>query len=466
MSSHPKLRGTDGVRGRTVVETGPGRINPETFRGLAFAAVEVLELDFVVAGGDTRPSTPRLLEATIEGAVLAGARVHGIDAPCPTPTIGWASGEIAGEGSGGLVITASHNPYTDNGLKLFLPKGKKPSDAQWEMIERVYWDYTEATAMSHGKNGSLENSDRLLEKYKTTVIESMRAMFQNERPLADRLIVVDTAYGAAKGITQTILQELGAEVITYDNRKDWKINDGCGANDLSGLHKFLRSKSYILDDPRFMGAIANDGDADRVMGVGYNGKELVEINGNHIMRYLAEGQPGIVGTEYTNSGLTSLLGSLGIGFEYCPNGDSHVTEALLKRQSRGEPWTRGGEFTGHLIDTDHLMSGDGIYMAAWFACTAATKNMNFGDIHRELPLWHEKMTGIPYVPKAGLDVINHPRLIELIEESRTILGGEGRLIVRKSGTEPKIRVWGEAIDQERLDQVTSTIARLVSRLAA
>lgn len=466
MSDHPKLRGTDGVRGKATIAKGRGLINPETFHGLAFAAVEVLELDYVVAGGDTRPSTQGLLEAAIEGAVSAGTHVHWVESPCPTPTAGWASAEIAEQGMGGLVITASHNPFTDNGLKLFLPNGRKPSDAQWAMIERVYWDSAEATATPHGKNGSLEKADWLLDKYKANVVQSMRDIFQNERPLADKLIVVDTAYGAAKGMTQAILQGLGAEVISYDNRRSGIINQGCGANNLSGLHRFLTSKPHILEDPRFMGAIANDGDADRVMGVGYNDKELVEINGNHIMRYLAEGQPGIVGTEYTNSGLTRWLFEAGIDFEYCPNGDSYVTDALLNRQAKGKAWTRGGEFTGHLIDTDHLMSGDGIYMGAWFACMLASKGINFGEAHAELPLWHEQMTGIPYTPREGLDVISNPRLIELINRSKEELGSYGRIIVRESGTEPLIRVWGETVEPERLSKITTAISNLVRRLTA
>jgi phosphoglucosamine mutase len=171
---------------------------------------------------------------------------------------------------------------------------------------------------------------------------------------------------------------------------------------------------------------------------------------------LAQGEPGIVGTEYTNSGLRRRLQDGAIEFEECPNGDIHVTKALRDRQAAGESWRRGGEFTGHLVDTDWLGSGDGVRMAAWLASYVVSRGMTLGDLHEEVPLWHERMGKVRAVQ--GKKLLQTDMSQRLIEQARDELGENGRLIVRASGTEPVVRVWAEGVDPASVDSVVQRLS--------
>jgi phosphoglucosamine mutase len=250
---------------------------------------------------------------------------------------------------------------------------------------------------------------------------------------------------------------LGATVVRFECHNDGaRINLNCGAAHLEGVKNFLRINPDISQKPNFLGVFASDGDGDRVMGVDPLGRV---INGNHWLQRLAIGQRGIVGTVYTNSALREAVERAGVEFHECPNGDSHVTAKIIElTKERGPGYTRGGEFTGHLIDIDHLSSGDGLYMGAWMAAQAVSEGITLADIYNGLVLWPEKMVNI-HVDNAE-EKLADPLVKEAIQSIRDHLGQRGRIIVRPSGTEPLVRVWAESRD-ENPDTITSKISQIL-----
>lgn len=455
-SAHKLLGGTDGYRDLSTEEPGSGQMNPETIAGMTYALVTYqFERGFegpVAVAQDTRRSGEILRQAAIAGALAAGAEVidYGI---LSTPGAQRAAQTI--EASATIVMSASHNPAEYNGWKGMLGI-LKPQGATVKDLSDRYWDQVDSgLVIPHELNGQkVEFDDTASEAYISDIVNNIQSEF-GESPLKEKLFVVDGANGAGMKITPEVFRRLGAEVREFACDKDGEINDNCGAAKLSGVKKFLLDNPKITQDTRFVGAVANDGDADRVMGVAMVDGVPEEITGNHIMEAMAlyPKQPGIVGTIYTNSGMRYRLEANGVDFEECGNGDVHVTNALRKRQETGQNWNIGGEFTGHLIDMDWLSSGDGARSAAWFAAYAAASNKKFADIYREQPMWPERMEQVKLPDNRRINV----------EESQFIQTALGKVIdlgarpiVRASGTEPLIRAWTEAPEE--------SIATLSSRL--
>ncbi len=447
------LDGTDGFRGPVELDqSGPARINYETAAFLSLATVmtqhEQGGRGAFIVGGDTRASTYELKSGAIGGARIASDFVVDMGV-VPTPAIQKMTVEL--EGIGAMSVTASHNPEGDNGLK-YLPDGRKPSDEQAQNISHKYWELVRGNVdvPKHPEPKVDRWGDMLKSEYGRQVLADVRKTFERVRPLANKLVVVDGAYGAGKEFTPQILRSLGAKVIEYACDDGGRINEHCGAADLRGLKEFLADRPSITDHPGFIGGLANDGDADRLMAVGVvpgksGSRKLVELTGNHIMWAMAHNEPGIVGTEYTNSGLVTRLQQDGIEFEYCANGDVHVTRRLLQLQQEGKPWHIGGEFSGHLVDTDWLSSGDGVRMAAWLACWATSRDMTLGDMHQELPLWPEHMESVQL--PAGIKIAKtDERLLAAKAEAEASLAGAGRVVVLPSGTQPVVRAWVEATE--------------------
>lgn len=445
-------------------------MNTETVAGLTAALIEYqreqgVDSPTVVVARDIRPSSRRLAAAAVQGALYADAEPLDIGV-APTPTAQFVAGQT--EALATVVITASHNPAADNGWKGMLGNFKPNAD-QAADISRRYWDLADNGFRVGGQLPKSGEQPAWQRSYTRAVVHDIQSEF-GDRPLADTLFVVDGAYGAGQQLTPTILRRLGAEVVTFACDGQGIINDGVGAANLAGLKTFLTEHPEIVNHPDFVGAVANDGDADRLMGVGLaeiNGeRQLVEVTGNHAMWAMAEGQPGIIGTEYTNSGLVRRLQQAQIGFGYCPNGDVNVTNRLGELQAEGFAWTRGGEFTGHHIMTDWLPSGDGVRMAAWLASWAASHGKTFGDLYRELPLWPEIMHGLK-VPPAVMKAARHDDVIQTaIRDTQGMLGDEGRLVVRPSGTEPIFRLWGEAPERGRLERLTAELGHIIQRRLA
>lgn len=467
MLKHPELGGTDGFRGEATDQPGPGLMNAETVAGLSYSLVSLQQergMDGpVVVGGDTRRSSEGLRQAAVTAVKALGAEVQDYGV-APTPMLQKIAGEV---GAMALVdITASHNKHTDNGWKGMLGKkvgGKiniyKPDKAQSAEISDYYWNLVDA-GFDFSRLAEAEDDASQPELSRDAYIDWVVADIERQfgpAVLAGKTLIIDAANGAVVGITSEVMRRLGADAKEM-NFGQGLINDGCGAADLSSLSNFLLDNKSLADNPNFLGGLANDGDGDRMMALGVdNSRLVVEVTGNHTMLAMAGGQPGIVGTTYTNSGVVERLNQGGIGFEYCANGDSNVTEALLTKQAGGEGWTRGGEFTGHLIDTLWLPSGDGVRNAAWLAAWAASEGKTFGDIYEEMPMWPEVMKKLPLPKNIGKEIEQDGVYASLIQAAEDRLGQSGRLVVRPSGTEPLLRIWGEAKSEQQINEVVDRL---------
>jgi phosphoglucosamine mutase len=462
MSENPVLGGTDGVRGRFTEQAGPGMMNRETVAGLTSALLDELNLvdtvDTVVVARDTRPHGKVLKEAVIDAVVNRGAMAWDLDI-APTP----AAQKIAKEygASATIVMTASHNPVHDNGWKGMVGD-RKPDKAEVETISSRYWQQTDAFGSDPMPGGQKMDMRQLLEWYEDEVVADIEQQF-GTNVLSEKLFLYDGANGAGERITPTVLRRLGATVFEFacEGERGGIINLNCGAADLSGARNAIENLQHLSRQKGFVGVLANDGDADRLMGLGVrklaDRTDIVEINGNHAMWALAQGELGIVGTEYTNSGLVRAFHEVDIGFEYCANGDVNVTNALREAyQPTAENWRRGGEFTGHLIDIDWLGSGDGVRSAAWLASYLVTREMTLGDLYDELPLWPERMAKVE-TGAEGERLMEDKRVGKAIAEATHLLGEDARLIVRPSGTEPVVRIWAEAKNNPQLDNIIESL---------
>lgn len=466
MSERVLLGGTDGFRGEATMEPGPGIVNPETF---ALATLSLIEyqreqgvMGPLVTARDTRPSSEALHQAVIAAGLKAGVEVISLDV-APTPATQKVAKELGAMAT--VVVTASHNPKEDNGWKGMLGSRKPSKDVVVDISDRYWRHVDEGLEIDVAQTEGVLRKPELLEWYKNEVVSDIERQF-GKKPLSGKLFVIDGAYGAAQKVTPDILRRLGADIEEFCCDGSGFINDGCGAANLSGVKQFLASRPDITGNPNFVGALANDGDADRLMGVavlpGDEGEvRTVAIDGNHLMEAIAQGQPGIVGTEYTNTAFVRRLEAKSIDFEYCANGDMFVTEALRKKQADGEDWTRGGEFSGHIVMTDWLSSGDGVRMAAWFAAYAVTNDKTFADIYNEGPMWAETMDKVKFAG-SGKDAIKEdPDVQDALAKAEAELGENGRIILRPSGTEPVVRVWGEGLDGLQIERIVRELTDVV-----
>src|ERR1044072_8199555 len=286
-----ELGGTDGHRGEFTEDQAPGLMNEYTVKGATAALIDY-QLDAgaegpVVIAQDTRASGEVLRRAAIAGAAEHGVEVIDLHV-APTPMAQQVAESVGAMAT--VVLTASHNPASDNGWKGMLGN-RKPSKEEVRAISDIFWNRWEQngnglTVPAASPNGVYETNRAYREWYRRKVVQDVRNQFGHERPLDGKKIVYDGAFGAAKDVTPNVLRDLGATVEEF-SCGDGVINEKCGAADLEGLRSFLSARPELLADPNFLGAVANDGDADRMMGVGVihrNGEpELVEITGNHAM---------------------------------------------------------------------------------------------------------------------------------------------------------------------------------------
>lgn len=445
------LFGTDGFRGPFNSSLEYGHVNAPTFHHIAaqYAAInqenDAGDRPYIV-GSDTRPSSPVLHQAVVAGLLSAGAEVWDLGV-APTPVVAWAAKQHQAYA---LAITASHNPAADNGIKLFGAGGVKAASQTLAAVEAHY----QGTHIFK-VGGQHFRRPEIPEAYLQHITESLGG----PDSLRGSSVVIDAANGAAYDLAPRLFEGLGASVMRFACSPDGQhINDNCGAAHLGGVTQFIQQRPDIAASPTFLGAFANDGDGDRVIGVDRRGHK---VDGNHWLKQLALGQLGIVGTVYTNTALRQAVEQSGVAFYECANGDSHVTEKLRQlTAAHGPGFTRGGEFTGHLIDTTHIPSGDGLYMAGWLAVELARSGTALQDVYDSLNLWPERMESIRI--SQGTAPLDNPAVQETIAAAKDQLGNNGRLIVRASGTEPLIRVWGEAPDAARLDQAMHTILSVMA----
>ncbi|URW83719.1 phosphoglucosamine mutase [Alcaligenes nematophilus] len=426
--SDRKYFGTDGVRG----EVGGPTINPEFALRLGYAAGQVLAAQYegtgrptVVIGKDTRISGYML-----ESALEAGLSAAGIDVllagPVPTPAVAYLTRTL--RLTAGIVISASHNPYYDNGIKFFSAQGTKLPDEIELKIEQAI-----DQPMHWVKSESLGRARRLADSA-GRYIEFCKSAFPNDLNLNGLKIVVDAAHGAAYNIAPHVFRELGAEVVAVGVQPDgFNINQEVGATYPEKLAEEVRKHGADL-------GIALDGDADRLQMVDsqgriYNGDELLYL----IVADHLQTQPvkGVVGTLMTNLGFEKKMQELGVEFARAKVGDRYVLELM---QQNG--WVFGGESSGHLLCLDWHTTGDGIIAALQVLTALCHSGKSLPELMEGLKMYPQIMVNVPL--QAGQDWKNHAGLQQATRKVEQMLGDRGRVLIRASGTEPKLRLMVEA----------------------
>jgi phosphoglucosamine mutase len=431
--------GTDGIRGAV----GSATINPSFFLKLGSALGKVISSHknaSVVIGCDTRESCESLQQALSRGLLISGAQVH-LAGVIPTPAVAYltrASGMAAG-----IVISASHNHYQDNGVKFFDSRGMKFDDATEIAIESSI-DQVQSVALNEDQNkvATLSDaSDRYMEFCRSTVAAT--TTFNHLK------IVVDCANGATYRVAPATFLSLGAEVITLGCEPDGtNINVGCGATDVSALQQAVLQHQADL-------GIAFDGDGDRVMMVDHTG---ALIDGDVLLCILAlaglDKHQGVVGTLMSNLGLEQAITQAGLGFERTNVGDRFVLERLLEKG-----WSLGGESSGHIVNLNYTTTGDGIVSALQVLAVMYREKKSLYQLKQAMVKQPQVLINVATSKK--LDLAAHPDLMRIANEAEQSMQGQGRVLLRASGTECCVRVMVEGEDRMCVQQCAESLARLV-----
>jgi phosphoglucosamine mutase len=447
-----KYFGTDGVRG----EVGSAPITPDFVMRLGYAAGMVLverehlpagEHPAVLIGKDTRISG-YMLEAALE----AGFAAAGVDVllagPTPTPAVAYLTRALRLQA--GIVISASHNPYPDNGIKFFSASGSKLPDAVEEAIEARVNDPIRCVAPARlGKARRIGDAPG---RY----IEFCKSTFPTELDLRGLKIVVDCAHGAAYHIAPKVYHELGAEVVAIGaDPNGLNINDQVGATSTQALREAVLAHGADI-------GVALDGDGDRVImadkaGGLYDGDQLLYVIAKH---HLAQGRlNGVVGTLMSNLGLEHALARLDVPFARAKVGDRYVLEMM---QERG--WQLGGENSGHIICLERHTTGDGIISSLQVLAALQRAGNTLAEACRELTLYPQTLVNVP-LPQ-GFDWRNQPAIDAARAAAERELGDTGRVLLRPSGTEPLLRVMVEGTEAAQVSALARSIAEAVQRAAA
>jgi phosphoglucosamine mutase len=435
-----KYFGTDGVRGRV----GEAPITPEFVMRLGWAAGRVLAQrtgprPAVLIGKDTRISG-YLLEAALEAGLSAAGVDVMLSGPLPTPAVAYLTRAL--RLSAGIVISASHNPFDDNGIKFFSADGNKLPDEVEEQIE------AEIERPMGCVRSELLGRAKRIEDAAGRYIEFCKSTFPNELDLHGMKLVVDSAHGAAYHTAPHVFHELGADVVSIGaSPNGLNINDKVGATHPEALRAAVREHRADL-------GIALDGDADRILmcdaqGRLYNGDELLYL----IVSERARGRPvaGAVGTLMSNFGLEQAFGRIGVAFARAKVGDRYVLETM---QQRG--WLYGGESSGHLLCLDCHTTGDGTISALQVLGALRRSGRTLAKLTEPLRLYPQKLINVKV--ERGFDWQAHDGLRRATEQVERELGRDGRVLIRPSGTEPLLRVMVEA----RSDDVAERLARHIA----
>jgi len=438
--------GTDGVRGLANAE-----LTPELVLALGRAAARVLGGPFLL-GRDTRRSGPMLQAAFSAGAASEGVAVVDLGV-LPTPGVAFVSARWDAPGA---VISASHNPFPDNGVKLFAPGGRKLTVAEERTLEDELAAIVAGTAGGARPTGagvgSLDADPAALEAYAAHLVASIEG-----RTLEDLTVVLDCGHGAASVVAPDVVSVTGATVHVIGAEPDGtNVNDGCGSTDLGALRKAVAEHGADL-------GLAFDGDADRVLAVDAGGGV---VDGDHLIALCALDLRGrgrlkddtVVVTVMTNLGFRRAMEAAGIAVHETPVGDRHVLEAL---DAGG--WSLGGEQSGHLIFRALATTGDGILTGLQVLDLVARTGRPLAD------LASQAMTRLPQVlhnvaVAARADGDATRLLAPAVEAEQARLGADGRVLVRPSGTEPVVRVMVEATTEEQAEGVALRLAAEVARV--
>ena len=440
--SNRKYFGTDGIRGKV----GEYPITPDFALKLGWAAGRILAKDGVkkvLIGKDTRISG-YMLESALEAGFASAGVATAFTGPMPTPAIAYLTRTFRADA--GVVISASHNPFYDNGIKFFSTEGKKLDDAiELEIEAQLEKEIDCVESIQLGRASRITDAAG---RY----IEFCKSTFDHDLSLASLKIVVDCANGATYHIAPKVLRELGADVIKIGCDPDGvNINDNCGATDIRALAK------CVIDEKADLG-FALDGDGDRIIMVDHKGRK---IDGDLIIYIIArealrQGQlkGGVVGTLMSNMGLEIALKNLGIQFVRAKVGDRYVLEKMLEKN-----WRLGAENSGHVLLLDKTTTGDGIIAGLQVLAAMVRNNMSLADLCSGMTMMPQVLINVRFAEKH--DPLTNPDVKLAIEQAEKQLGIQGRVLIRKSGTEPLIRVMVEGIDAAEVQKLAEQIAEAV-----
>lgn len=432
--------GTDGIRGEVGIEP----ITADFFLKLGWAVGSVLSekgKSSVVIGKDTRVSG-YLFESALEAGFLSAGVDVGLLGPMPTPAIAYLT--QAYNATAGVVISASHNHFQDNGVKFFSDKGLKLSSEDQIKIEKKLAEPMKS--VSSDKIGKAYRHEQPLGRY----IEFCKSTFDRNISLNGLNIVIDCANGATYHIAEDIFSELGANITVINNTPDgFNINKDCGATDTRHLQKVVLEANADL-------GIAFDGDGDRLMMVDHKGEQ---VDGDELVFIVAKAWQAknrlinniVVGTKMTNLGMRHGLRNLNIDFIEADVGDRYVMEEMKKHDS-----VLGGEGSGHMICLDKSTSGDGIISAIQVLEVLAKSDSNLNQLKNEMVKYPQVLINVR--TNKSIDLDSHQMLNKTMLEVEKSLGDEGRVLIRASGTEPLIRVMVEAKDMKVTQQSAEKLA--------
>ncbi|GGD75622.1 phosphoglucosamine mutase [Lacimicrobium alkaliphilum] len=446
--SQRKYFGTDGIRGKV----GESPINPEFVIKLGWAAGRVLSgrgTNKVLIGKDTRISGYMLESALESGLSAAGINV-GLLGPMPTPAIAYLTKTFRSEA--GIVISASHNPYYDNGIKFFSADGFKLPDEVEKAIEAQMEQPMEC--VDSDKLGKAIRVADAAGRY----IEFCKGTFPSELSLTGLKIVVDCAHGATYHIAPNVLRELGAEVIEIGTSPNGlNINEEVGATSMQAITQKVLAENADL-------GFALDGDGDRIMMVDHKGNlvdgdEIVYIIARDALKSGRLNGGGVVGTLMSNLGLEVALGQLAIPFARSKVGDRYVMELLNEKG-----WNIGGESSGHVLNLGVASTGDGIVSGLQVLTSMLRADMNLYELRQGVEKFPQTLINVRYgSASVPIDSDEVQTSVAAAEQS---MGEEGRVLLRKSGTEPLIRVMVEATDESVARKWAEHIADSVRKVTA
>ncbi len=444
-----RLFGTDGVRG--VANVDP--MTSEMMVKLGRAAAHVLKerrrgRHRIVIGKDTRLSGYML-----ENALASGICSMGVDillvGPLPTPGIAFITASMRADA--GVVISASHNPYQDNGIKFFDRDGfKLPDEVEDEIESHIFNGAIEHFRPTADEVGKAFRVDDAVGRY----VVFLKSTFPAHLSLEGVRIVVDCANGAAYRVAPSVFEELGADVLAVGVEPDgMNINAGCGSLHPEGVAEKVRQTGAHM-------GIALDGDADRVIVVDEHGNQ---VDGDHIMAIcardlVARGRlagGAVVATVMSNLGLERSLAEVGLGLVRTRVGDRYVVDRM-----RQEGYNFGGEQSGHLIFLDHATTGDGVLAALQLLAVMVEQGKPLSELARVMEAVPQVLHNVRVREKVPVDRL--PSVARAIREAEEALGADGRVLVRYSGTEPKLRVMVEGDDEDRIRAMAERICSAVS----
>jgi phosphoglucosamine mutase len=439
--------GTDGIRG----EVGKSPITADVLLKVGWAVGSVLkeqnENASVIIGKDTRVSG-YLFESALEAGFLSAGVNVGMLGPMPSPAIAYLTQAFGA--TAGVVISASHNPFQDNGVKFFSSKGVKLSDDTQKAIEKkISMPMTSVDSASIGKAKRYEQA---VGRY----IEFCKSTFDKSCDLSNLSIIIDCANGATYHIAEDVFTELGASVSMINNSPDgYNINRDCGATDTKHLQK------VVLENNADLG-IAFDGDGDRLIMVDHNGHQ---VDGDELVFIIANAwkesgdlkSKTVVGTKMTNLGIQSAFADAGISFIEADVGDRHVMNQLIKHKA-----VLGGEGSGHIICLNKSTSGDGIIAALQVLEVMSKTGKNLNDLKSRFTKYPQVLINVKTKSKVNLQ--GESKLTQAVNSIESKLSNTGRILIRESGTEPLIRVMVESANYKLAKDSAEELVEIIKTM--